>query len=68
MSKNHDVNYRNDMAIQDYAKQTRKFLREAEVKVSSLEALVLTLKSQVELQQTQLATLQIKLLGTGPTE
>ena len=58
---------KNILSIRDHAVSTRKLFRELEAKVTNFENENKDLKNKLELLQTQLQTLQIKVFSGGAT-
>jgi len=59
--------FRNIMAIKEFTEQTRDLAREQNEKIAALEGIVMTNDGTIKNQQMQIAILQGKLLGGGPT-
>lgn len=62
------VEYRNFIAVQEFSKETRKFLRVNDAKVAGLQNTVKTLNKALEAQQAQIGFLLAIVNGNGPTE
>lgn len=62
------VEYRNFIAVQEFSKETRKFLRVNDAKVDGLMKQVSTLEGTVLMLQAQVGGLLAQVHGSGPTE
>ena len=67
MSVDTEVNKRNILAILEHGNVTRKQLREAQDKIKLLENLILEQKNRIDLFQSQVQNIQMKLYSGGAT-
>jgi len=67
MSAIEEINKRNILAILEHGNVTRKQLREAQDKIKLLENLILEQKNRIDLFQSQVQTIQMKLYSGGAT-
>lgn len=62
-----EVNRKNILAILEHGNVTRQQLRDVQDKVKLLENLILEQKQRLDLHQTQMQNIQIKLYSGGAT-
>lgn len=64
---NNEILEKNIMAVQSYATQTRELLRESDVEIDALKALIGTQQGKIELLTQQIQTLQVRMFTGGAT-
>lgn len=67
MSVDTEINRKNILAILEHGNITRKLLKESQEKVKDLENLVLQQTARIDLFQTQIQNIQMKMYSGGAT-
>lgn len=67
MSTDTEINRKNILAILEHGNVTRKLLKESQENVKNLENLVLQQTARIDLFQTQIQNIQMKMYSGGAT-